>query len=161
MSKLYIALNETSESTIFHWAIIVAHTDDLTKPVEAYHIRMAGGPWESGNGTIELRSVSNFVCCVALPALIAPIATVEAILASQPVEQGSTPLISYYRHWSCEQWVLRAISDLVAQKCLPDAFYTRHQKWKEILYVDVNKCAREALADKNAGGDLDVRVFSL
>lgn len=122
MSKLYIALNQTSESTIFHWAIIPAHTDNLIESFKVYHIRIAGGPWESGNNTIELLSIANFVCCVMLPDLIVPLANAETVLAAQPVEQGSTPLISYYQHWSCEQWVLRAISDLVAQKCLPDAF---------------------------------------
>ncbi|OBZ74006.1 hypothetical protein A0H81_06514 [Grifola frondosa] len=164
MPGLYIALYRSSQSTIFHWAIVAAHTDDLSQPLKAYHIRMAGGPWERGQSTVNLLQTSDeFVCCVALPPLIAPLADAERVLAAQPIEQGATPLISYYKQWSCEQWALRAISELVAQNCLPAApFHIPHPRWKDIVYVDVNMCAHRALTDKNAGQNVNgVPVFSL
>ncbi|RDB30177.1 hypothetical protein Hypma_012350 [Hypsizygus marmoreus] len=157
--QIHIALYSSPHAHQYHWAIAVAPTRDLSAPARTYQIRMRGGPWEDGRDIGKLDDVPTFLCCIPLPPLLSDLATAEELIASQPVEQGTTVLLK--EQWSCSQWLLRTVEELIAAGCLPDAFHTRHRLWKEMLSTDIIKLGDEATRDASAGSlSNGVRVLS-
>ncbi|KAG6856906.1 hypothetical protein H0H87_012488 [Tephrocybe sp. NHM501043] len=100
---------------------------------------------------------TNFICCVALPALLdsspESLNAIRTLLATHPVDQESTPVIPARKAkgWACEQWVIRAIGDLVDAGHLSDQFYKRHPKWRDLLLQNITKAGAKVLHGDNVG----------
>ncbi|KAH0585477.1 hypothetical protein H2248_008717 [Termitomyces sp. 'cryptogamus'] len=154
MSQLYICLYTTSCSDIYHWALALP-SEPLTVPTPLYHITGNSNGWKRGTlspliidqplTANDSDTNTNFVCCVALPTLSdsspESLNTIRKLLATHTVDQGHTPVISLRKDtgWACEQWVIRAIGELVDAGHLPDRFYKRHPKWGDLLFQNVSK----------------------
>lgn len=136
----------------------------LNERVEIFQIVQNAGPWRDGHvERTYLLGSSTFLCCIPL----SPIARdrldeFRSVLLAEPVEQGDTALTTLHPRWSCEQWCMRSLEQLVRQGQVTDQFSTRHPRWKEVFYMDVMKTANRALTNPREGSyNGQVRVVPL
>ncbi|KAK0236619.1 hypothetical protein EDD85DRAFT_834131 [Armillaria nabsnona] len=115
---LYIALYDIGMTGAYHWALVPTSDKRFTRSLKVYQINNPNGDsfWELAH-TIEpnLAITEKFSCCVRLPFLDLPISDMHAFLEEQDAEQGETPLLSTHlqRGWTCAQWCIRILSELV------------------------------------------------
>ncbi|SJL08647.1 uncharacterized protein ARMOST_12014 [Armillaria ostoyae] len=115
---LYIALYDIGMTGAYHWALVPTSDKRFTRSLKMYQINNPNGDsfWELAH-TIEpnLAITEKFNCCVRLPSIDLPISDIHAFLEEQDAEQGETPLLSTHlqRGWTCAQWCIRILSELV------------------------------------------------
>lgn len=115
---LYIALYDIGMTGAYHWALVPTGDKRFTRWLKVYQINNPNGDsfWELAH-TIEpnLAITEKFNCCVLLPSIDLPVSDMHAFLEEQDAEQGETPLLSTHlqRGWTCAQWCIRILSELV------------------------------------------------
>jgi len=134
----YQSIHQPDNLNIYHWALVVLRTgQSLGVRLRIYQvISQPDGPWRLGNSNVSLLSTARFYLCVDIGTTDATRAQLEDLLEVADPTQGTTPSLptpaSQGRAWSCEQWVIRCLGDMLVahelfnmQPADHDAFYNR------------------------------------
>jgi hypothetical protein len=149
---LYLALYRQTTHQ-YHWALVVSTWNVLNEPVEIFQIISNGGPWLNGyREHLHLMRSTTFVCCIPIsPIHRDNLNSLRITLWGQAVEQGDTLLTPPYTSWSCEQWCMRTLHELIKLNHIADGFNTQHPRWKEVFSMNVILAADMASADREYG----------
>ncbi|KAK0186630.1 hypothetical protein F5146DRAFT_137825 [Armillaria mellea] len=124
-TKIYIALIITESGTLkgkYHWAVALPRPEPnyrLDRPLDLYQsvFNEETDSWVAdhrvGPEALSVVNIPEFMFLVQLPSISVSFDDVSKFLQLEEPTQGSTPLCQERDEWSCAQWVIRTLQNIM------------------------------------------------